>query len=145
MSRSNFFLRHSAVGNKKKKLAIFFFSVIVILSGVLFVKLTPADCIKISTSDIPITIRIYSDSSLADSFFTPAMMSASYDYKLVVRENGPLGSVLLRRKFTFSNDGAPLHEYNVSVEDNGDTAAIIIDGDEMSAKTFTVSIKNTEE
>ena len=63
-------------------------------------------------------------------------MGQSYDYEIVVKENGLFGKTLLKSPFTFRDDGAPIHEYNISVESDDRAVIIKIKGSEMQDKVF---------
>ena len=60
----------------------------------------------------------------------------------IVKENGLFGKTLLKNPFTFSDDGAPIHEYSVSVEQDNKTVIIKIKGSEMTDKVFEVELES---
>ena len=77
-----------------------------------------------------------------ESFFSVGLMGQSYDYEIVVKENGLFGKTLLNSPFTFRDDGAPIHEYSVSVEQDNKTVIIKIKGSEMTDKVFEVELES---
>lgn len=87
----------------------------------------------------PVTVVVYTKPSL-DSVFGVASMGQTYDYDLVIKENKPFGHRLLKETFTFKDDGAPIHDNDVSVEYDEDSACITISGSEMSDKVFEVEL-----
>ena len=125
---------------KKKKIAlsaIAVFAAAAIAVIIIFLSM-PVRCLKIKPDNIPIAISVYSKESAFESFFSVGLMGQSYDYEIVVKENGLFGKTLLNSPFTFRDDGAPIHEYSVSVEQDNKTVIIIIKGSEMTDKVFEV-------
>ena len=125
--------------NKKKIVlsAIAVFAAAAIAVIIIFLSM-PVRCLKIKPDNIPIAISVYSKESAFESFFSVGLMGQSYDYEIVVKENGLFGKTLLNSPFTFRDDGAPIHEYSVSVEQDNKTVIIIIKGSEMTDKVFEV-------
>lgn len=125
---------------KKKKIAlsaIAVFAAAAIAVTIIFLSM-PVRCLEIKPDNIPVTISVYSKESAFESFFSVGLMGQSYDYEIVVKENGLFGKTLLNSPFTFRDDGAPIHEYSVSVEQDNKTVIIIIKGSEMTDKVFEV-------
>lgn len=125
---------------KKKKIvlsAIAVFAAAAIAVIIIFLSI-PVRCLEIKPDNIPVTISVYSKESAFESFFSVGLMGQSYDYEIVVKENGLFGKTLLNSPFTFRDDGAPIHEYSVSVEQDNKTVIIIIKGSEMTDKVFEV-------
>ena len=102
----------------------------------------PVRCLEIKPDNIPIAISVYSKESAFESFFSVGLMGQSYDYEIVVKEDGLFGKTLLNSPFTFSDDGAPIHEYSVSVEQDNKTVIIKIKGSEMTDKVFEVELES---
>lgn len=127
--------------NKKKRiLSVIVACVVIAIMTIVIILIIPVRCLKVKPDNIPITISVYSEESALDSFFSPAFMGQSYDYKIVVKENGLFGSTLLKRSLTFRNDGAPIHDYNVSMELENNIVQIKIIGSEMSDKIFEIPL-----
>ena len=129
---------------KKKKIvlsAIAVFAAAAIAVIIIFLSM-PVRCLEIKPDNIPITISVYSKESTFESFFSVGLMGQSYDYEIVVKENGLFGKTLLNSPFTFRDDGAPIHEYNVSVEQDNKTVIIKIKGSEMTDKVFEVELES---
>ena len=125
---------------KKKKIAlsaIAVFAAAAIAVIIVFLSM-PVRCLEIKPDNIPIAISVYSKESAFESFFSVGLMGQSYDYEIVVKENGLFGKTLLNSPFTFRDDGAPIHEYSVSVEQDNKTVIIKIKGSEMTDKVFEV-------
>ena len=129
--------------NKKKIVlsAIAVFAAAVIAVIIIFLSI-PVRCLEIKPDNIPITISVYSKESAFESFFSVGLMGQSYDYEIVVKENGLFGKTLLNSPFTFRDDGAPIHEYSVSVEQDNKTVIIKIKGSEMTDKVFEVELES---
>ena len=125
--------------NKKKivlsAIAVFAAAAIAVTS--IFLSM-PVRCLEIKPDHIPVPISVYSKESAFESFFSVGLMGQSYDYEIVVKENGLFGKTLLNSPFTFRDDGAPIHEYSVSVEQDNKTVIIKIKGSEMTDKVFEV-------
>ena len=129
---------------KKKKIvlsAIAVFAAAAIAVIIIFLSM-PVRCLKIKPDNIPIAISVYSKESAFESFFSVGLMGQSYDYEIVVKENGLFGKTLLNSPFTFRDDGAPIHEYSVSVEQDNKTVIIKIKGSEMTDKVFEVELES---
>ena len=129
---------------KKKKIAlsaIAVFAAAAIAVIIIFLSM-PVRCLEIKPDNIPITISVYSKESAFESFFSVGLMGQSYDYEIVVKENGLFGKTLLNSPFTFRDDGAPIHEYNVSVEQDKKTVIIKIKGSEMTDKVFEIELES---
>ena len=129
---------------KKKKIAlsaIAVFAAAAIAVIIIFLSM-PVRCLEIKPDNIPIAISVYSKESAFESFFSVGLMGQSYDYEIVVKENGLFGKTLLNSPFTFRDDGAPIHEYNVSVEQDNKTVIIKIKGSEMTDKVFEVELES---
>ena len=129
---------------KKKKIAlsaIAVFAAAAIAVTIIFLSM-PVRCLEIKPDNIPITISVYSKESAFESFFSVGLMGQSYDYEIVVKENGLFGKTLLNSPFTFRDDGAPIHEYSVSVEQDNKTVIIKIKGSEMTDKVFEVELES---
>lgn len=129
---------------KKKKIAlsaIAVFAAAAIAVIIIFLSI-PVRCLEIKPDNIPITISVYSKESAFESFFSVGLMGQSYDYEIVVKENGLFGKTLLNSPFTFRDDGAPIHEYSVSVEQDNKTVIIKIKGSEMTDKVFEVELES---
>ena len=129
---------------KKKKIvlsAIAVFAAAAIAVIIVFLSM-PVRCLEIKPDNIPITISVYSKESAFESFFSVGLMGQSYDYEIVVKENGLFGKTLLNSPFTFRDDGAPIHEYSVSVEQDNKTVIIKIKGSEMTDKVFEVELES---
>ena len=129
---------------KKKKIAlsaIAVFAAAAIAVIIIFLSM-PVRCLEIKPDNIPITISVYSKESAFESFFSVGLMGQSYDYEIVVKENGLFGKTLLNSPFTFRDDGAPIHEYSVSVEQDNKTVIIKIKGSEMTDKVFEVELES---
>lgn len=129
---------------KKKKIAlsaIAVFAAAAIAVIIIFLSI-PVRCLEIKPDNIPITISVYSKESAFESFFSVGLMGQSYDYEIVVKENGLFGKTLLNSPFTFSDDGAPIHEYSVSVKQDNKTVIIKIKGSEMTDKVFEVELES---
>lgn len=129
---------------KKKKIALSVIAVCVAVAiAVIIIFLSmPVRCLEIKPDNIPITISVYSEESAFESFFSVGLMGQSYDYEIVVKENGLFGKTLLKSPFTFRDDGAPIHEYNISVESDDGTVIIKIKGSEMQDKVFEVDYEH---
>ncbi|MBQ7131287.1 MAG: hypothetical protein IJO29_01835 [Oscillospiraceae bacterium] len=127
---------------KKKKIILSVIAACTALAIIIIVIILnmPAYRLQLKPDDIPVTISVYSEQSVLDSFFSPGFMGQSYDYEIVVKENGLFGSTLMRRSFTFSSDGAPIHEYDISVDSENETVIIKISGSEMQDKVFEVQL-----
>lgn len=127
---------------KKKKKILYVVAACAALAIIVIVIILnmPAYRLKLKPDDIPITVSVCSEQSVLDSFFSPGFMGQSYDYEIVVKEKRALGSTLLKRSFTFASDGAPIHEYNISVESENETVIIRISGSEMQDKVFEVQL-----
>ena len=129
---------------KKKKIAlsaIAVFAAAAIAVIIIFLSI-PVRCLEIKPDNIPIAISVYSKESAFESFFSVGLMGQSYDYEIVVKEDGLFGKTLLNSPFTFRDDGAPIHEYNVSVEQDKKTVIIKIKGSEMTDKVFEVELES---
>ena len=129
---------------KKKKIvlsAIAVFAAAAIAVIIIFLSM-PVRCLEIKPDNIPVTISVYSKESTFESFFSVGLMGKSYDYEIVVKEDGLFGKTLLNSPFTFRDDGAPIHEYNVSVEQDKKTVIIKIKGSEMTDKVFEVELES---
>ena len=129
---------------KKKKIAlsaIAVFAAAAIAVIIIFLSM-PVRCLEIKPDNIPIAISVYSKESAFESFFSVGLMGQSYDYEIVVKENGLFGKTLLNSPFTFSDDGAPIHEYSVSVKQDNKTVIIKIKGSEMTDKVFEVELES---
>lgn len=129
---------------KKKKIAlsaIAVFAAAAIAVIIIFLSM-PVRCLEIKSDNIPIAISVYSKESAFESFFSVGLMGQSYDYEIVVKENGLFGKTLLNSPFTFSDDGAPIHEYSVSVKQDNKTVIIKIKGSEMTDKVFEVELES---
>ena len=129
---------------KKKKIvlsAIAVFAAAAIAVIIIFLSM-PVRCLEIKPDNIPITISVYSKESAFESFFSVGLMGQSYDYEIVVKENGLFGKTLINSPFTFSDDGAPIHEYSVSVKQDNKTVIIKIKGSEMTDKVFEVELES---
>ena len=129
---------------KKKKIAlsaIAVFAAAAIAVIIIFLSI-PVRCLEIKPDNIPIAISVYSKESAFESFFSVGLMGQSYDYEIVVKENGLFGKTLLNSPFTFRDDGAPIHEYSVSVEQDNKTVIIKIKGSEMTDKVFEVELES---
>ena len=129
---------------KKKKIAlsaIAVFAAAAIAVIIIFLSM-PVRCLEIKPDNIPIAISVYSKESAFESFFSVGLMGQSYDYEIVVKENGLFGKTLLKSPFTFRDDGAPIHEYSVSVEQDNKTVIIKIKGSEMTDKVFEVELES---
>ena len=129
---------------KKKKIAlsaIAVFAAAAIAVIIIFLSI-PVRCLEIKPDNIPITISVYSKESAFESFFSVGLMGQSYDYEIVVKENGLFGKTLLNSPFTFRDDGAPIHEYSVPVEQDNKTVIIKIKGSEMTDKVFEVELES---
>ena len=129
---------------KKKKIAlsaIAVFAAAAIAVTIIFLSM-PVRCLEIKPDNIPVTISVYSKESAFESFFSVGLMGQSYDYEIVVKENGLFGKTLLNSPFTFRDDGAPIHEYSVSVEQDNKTVIIKIKGSEMTDKVFEVELES---
>ena len=129
---------------KKKKIvlsAIAVFAAAAIAVIIIFLSM-PVRCLEIKPDNIPITISVYSKESAFESFFSVGLMGQSYDYEIVVKEDGLFGKTLLNSPFTFSDDGAPIHEYSVSVKQDNKTVIIKIKGSEMTDKVFEVELES---
>ena len=129
---------------KKKKIvlsAIAVFAAAAIAVIIIFLSM-PVRCLEIKPDNIPIAISVYSKESAFESFFSVGLMGQSYDYEIVVKEDGLFGKTLLNSPFTFSDDGAPIHEYSVSVEQDNKTVIIKIKGSEMTDKVFEVELES---
>lgn len=129
---------------KKKKIAlsaIAVFAAVAIAVIIIFLSM-PVRCLEIKPDNIPIAISVYSKESAFESFFSVGLMGQSYDYEIVVKENGLFGKTLLNSPFTFRDDGAPIHEYSVSVEQDNKTVIIKIKGSEMTDKVFEVELES---
>lgn len=136
---------------KKKKIIIFVITACVVVALIAFVIIwnMPVRELKLQPDNIPITVSIYSKESVSDRFFSIAVMGRSYDYRIVVKEKGLFGSTLLDQPFTFRGDGAPIHNYNVSIEltsielkETINMVKITISGSEMSDKIFYVQLNS---
>ena len=129
--------------NKKKIVlsAIAVFAAAAIAVIIVFLSM-PVRCLEIKPDNIPIAISVYSKESAFESFFSVGLMGQSYDYEIVVKENGLFGKTLLNSPFTFRDDGAPIHEYSVSVEQDNKTVIIKIKGSEMTDKVFEVELES---
>ena len=129
--------------NKKKIVlsAIAVFAAAAIAVIIIFLSI-PVRCLEIKPDNIPIAISVYSKESAFESFFSVGLMGQSYDYEIVVKENGLFGKTLLNSPFTFRDDGAPIHEYSVSVEQDNKTVIIKIKGSEMTDKVFEVELES---
>lgn len=129
------------MSRKKKVLSVI--AVCIVMAIIVFIIILnnmPLRCLEIKPDNIPIVISVYSKQSAWDSFFSPAFMGQSYDYEIVVEENKLFGKQLFKRSFTFRNDGAPIHEYNISVESENTNVIIRISGSEMNDKMFFVQL-----
>ena len=129
---------------KKKKIvlsAIAVFAAAAMAVIIIFLSM-PVRCLEIKPDNIPIAISVYSKESAFESFFSVGLMGQSYDYEIVVKENGLFGKTLLNSPFTFRDDGAPIHEYSVSVEQDNKTVIIKIKGSEMTDKVFEVELES---
>ena len=129
---------------KKKKIvlsAIAVFAAAAIAVIIIFLSM-PVRCLEIKPDNIPIAISVYSKESAFESFFSVGLMGQSYDYEIVVKEDGLFGKTLLNSPFTFSDDGAPIHEYSVSVKQDNKTVIIKIKGSEMTDKVFEVELES---
>ena len=129
---------------KKKKIAlsaIAVFAAAAIAVIIVFLSM-PVRCLEIKPDNIPIAISVYSKESAFESFFSVGLMGQSYDYEIVVKEDGLFGKTLLNSPFTFRDDGAPIHEYSVSVEQDNKTVIIKIKGSEMTDKVFEVELES---
>ena len=129
---------------KKKKIvlsAIAVFAAAAIAVIIIFLSM-PGRCLEIKPDNIPIAISVYSKESAFESFFSVGLMGQSYDYEIVVKEDGLFGKTLLNSPFTFSDDGAPIHEYSVSVKQDNKTVIIKIKGSEMTDKVFEVELES---
>ena len=129
---------------KKKKIvlsAIAVFAAAAIAVIIIFLSM-PVRCLEIKPDNIPIAISVYSKESAFESFFSVGLMGQSYDYEIVVKENRLFGKTLLNSPFTFRDDGAPIHEYSVSVEQDNKTVIIKIKGSEMTDKVFEVELES---
>lgn len=129
---------------KKKKIAlsaIAVFAAAAIAVIIIFLSM-PVRCLEIKPDNIPITISVYSKESAFESFFSVGLMGQSYDYEIVVKEDGLFGKTLLNSPFTFRDDGASIHEYSVSVEQDNKTVIIKIKGSEMTDKVFEVELES---
>ena len=129
---------------KKKKIvlsAIAVFAAAAIAVIIIFLSM-PVRCLEIKPDNIPIAISVYSKESAFESFFSVGLMGQSYDYEIVVKENGLFGKTLLKSPFTFRDDGAPIHEYSVSVKQDNKTVIIKIKGSEMTDKVFEVELES---
>ena len=129
---------------KKKKIAlsaIAVFAAAAIAVIIIFLSM-PVRCLEIKPDNIPIAISVYSKESAFESFFSVGLMGESDDYEIVVKENGLFGKTLLNSPFTFRDDGAPIHEYSVSVEQDNKTVIIKIKGSEMTDKVFEVELES---
>ena len=127
---------------KEKKKILSVIAVCIVMAIVFFIIFLsmPVRCLEMKPDNIPIIISVYSNQSAWDSFFSPAFMGQSYDYEIVVEENKLFGKQLYKRSFTFRNDGAPIHEYNISVESENTNVIIRISGSEMNDKMFFVQL-----
>ena len=125
---------------KKKILSVIAVCAVLAIIILVIILNTPVRCLKMQPDNIPITVLVYSEQSVLDNFFSSGFMGQSYDYEIVVKEKGLFGSTLLRRSFTFSSDGAPIHEYDISVESENETVIITISGSEMHDKVFKVQL-----
>ena len=73
--------------NKKKKvLSVITACVVIAVMVIVIILNMPVRCLKIQSDNIPITISIYSEESALESFFLPAFMGQTYDYKIVVKK-----------------------------------------------------------
>ena len=129
---------------KKKKIvlsALAVFAAPAIAVIIIFLSM-PVRCLEIKPDNIPITISVYSKESAFESFFSVGLMGQSYDYEIVVKEDGLFGKTLLNSPFTFSDDGEPIHEYSVSVKQDNKTVIIKIKGSEMTDKVFEVELES---
>ena len=129
---------------KKKKIALSAIAVFAAAAIAVIINFLsmPVRCLKIKPDNIPIAISVYSKESAFESFFSVGLMGQSYDYEIVVKENGLFGKTLLNSPFTFRDDGAPIHEYSVSVEQDKKTVIIKIKGSEMTDKVFEVELES---
>ena len=102
---------------KKKKIIIFVITACVADALIVFIIIwnMPVRVLKLQPDNIPITVSVYSKESASDMFFSIAVMGQPYDYRIVVKEKGLFCSTLLNQSFRFRNDGAPIHDYNVSI------------------------------
>lgn len=125
---------------KKKILSVIAVCAVLAIIILVIILNTPVCCLKMQPDNIPVTVLVYSEQSVLDNFFSSGFMGQSYDYEIVVKEKGLFGSTLLRRSFTFSSDGAPIHEYDISVESENETVIITISGSEMHDKVFKVQL-----
>lgn len=128
------------IKGKKKVLSVIAVCIVMAIIIVIIILNMPVRCLKIKPDNIPITISVYSEQSALDSFFSPAFIGQSYDYEMVVKEDGLFGKTLLKRSFTFRDDGAPIHDYNISVEAENTTEIIKISGSEMQDKVFSIQL-----
>ena len=134
---------------KKKKIIISVITACVAVALIVFIIIwnMPVRVLKLQPDNIPIIVSVYSKESVSDRFFSIAVMGQPYDYRIVVKEKGLFGSTLLDQSFRFRNDGAPIHDYNVSIEmtsielkESISMVKITISGSEMSDKNFYVQL-----
>ena len=129
----------------RKKKALSVIAVCIVMAIIVFIIILnnmPLRLLEIKPDNIPITISVYSKESALESFFSVGLMGQSYDYEIVVKENRLFGKTLLKSPFTFRDDGAPIHEYNISVESDDGTVIIKIKGSEMQDKVFEVDYEH---
>ena len=136
---------------KKKKIIIIVITACVAVALIAFVIIwnMPVRVLKLQPDNIPITVSVYTKESASDMFFTFAVMGQSYDYRIVVKEKGVFGSTLLNQSFIFCDDGAPIHDYDVSIElmsielkESISMVKITISGSEMYDKIYHVQLKS---
>lgn len=127
--------------NKKKRIvSVIVVCVVIAVMTIVIILIMPVRYLKVQPDNIPITISVYSEESALECFFSPAFMGQSYDYKIVIKEKGLFGSTLLKSPFTFRDDGAPIHDYNVSTELEDNIVQIKISGSEMSDEIFEIQL-----
>lgn len=124
----------------KRIVSVIIACVVIATMTIVIILIMPVRCLKVQPDNISINISVYSEESALDSFFSPAFIGQTYDYKIVVKEKGLFGSTLLKNHFTFKNDGAPIHDYNVSTELENNIVQIKISGSEMSDKIFEIQL-----
>ena len=67
-------------------------------------------------------------------------MGQSYDYDIVVREDGLFGKEYLRDTFTFAGDGSQIDQSCVAVTSEGSNVVITISADEMNNRMYKVQV-----
>lgn len=122
----------------KKKIFTAAALIIIIVAALLFVlnRNTVVFSEKSDDGNIVVTIK---------KPFNPFSVGAmgGYEYSLVVLDKNKSVHKKTEETFWFVNDGAPLGNENVSVEWFKDRVEIIVDSEEMNARTFSFYFSRT--